>query len=79
MAGGVTRHTRDERKALSDNQPLEEGAEATAGGERSSPVDQWTKAEFLVCLTKAHVAAAKVTRGTYRGFLRELAFLVERF
>ena len=74
---------RCERKALFENQPLEAGAEATEGGERSSPVDQWARAEFLVRLAKAQVAVAEVAGRTtrhYRGFfVRELAFLVERF
>jgi len=46
------------------------------------PVDQWAKAEFLVCLTKAQTAVAKATEQTarhYRGFLRELALLIEHF
>ncbi|HME45678.1 MAG TPA: hypothetical protein VKF36_21480 [Syntrophorhabdales bacterium] len=72
----------DEREALFENQPLEKGADTVAGGEPRFPVDQWAKAEFLVCLTKAQTAVAKATEQTarhYRGFLRELALLIEHF
>ena len=71
-----------EREALFENQPLEKGAGTMTGVKPGFPVDQWAKAEFLVCLTKAQTAVAKATEQTardYRGFLRELALLIEHF
>ena len=76
------RHVPGEREALFENQPIEKVADTMAGGEPGPPVDQWAKAEFLVGLTKAQLAAAEATGQTarhYRGFLRELAFLIEHF
>ena len=71
-----------EREALIENQPLDKAADTRAGMEPGSPVDQWAKAEFLVGLTKAQLATAEATGQTarhYRGFLRELALLIEHF
>ena len=76
------RHVPGEREALFENQPVEKVADTMAGGEPGPPVDQWAKAEFLVCLTKAQTAVAKATEQTahhYRGFLKELALLIEHF
>ena len=71
-----------EIEALFENRPLEKAADTKAGVEPGSPVDQWAKAEFLVRLTETQLAAADATEQTprhYRGFLRELALLVEHF
>jgi hypothetical protein len=71
-----------EREELFETQPLEKAADTVARGEPGSPVDQWAKAEFLIGLTKAQIAAAEATEQTprhYRGFLRELALLIQHF
>ena len=65
-----------------ESQPLEKVADTRTGSDSNSPVGRWAKAEFLVCLTKAQTAVAKATEQTarhYRGFLRELALLIEHF
>jgi len=71
-----------EQEELFKSQPLENVADTRVGGEPGSPVDQWAKAEFLVGLAKAQIAAAEATEQTarhYRGFIRELALLIEHF
>jgi len=65
-----------------ESQPLEKVADTRTGSDSNSPVGRWAKAEFLVCLTKAQMAAAEATEEPlcrYKGFFRALAFLVEQF
>ena len=69
-----------EREELSQNQPRGNATDTSARDRRSSPIDQWAKAEFLVRMAKAQIAVAEAAGKTAHpdgAFFRKLAFLVE--
>ena len=74
------RHTVGKQQGLFEHQHLKKETDTTPDSAAISPVDQWSRAEFLIRLTGVRVAAAEVAgqrERHYGGFFSELAFLIE--